>query len=74
MTRLVRSANGVVVDSTGKQNGRGAYVCDRPVCWDKIVKSKLLDSALKTELSESEKAEIARHRPLSATHPAAGDT
>ncbi|KAA3662254.1 MAG: YlxR family protein, partial [Chloroflexi bacterium] len=56
LTRLVRTENGVIVDPTGKQNGRGAYVCDQPQCWDKIVKSRLLDKALKTEISADEKS------------------
>ena len=26
--------DGVVVDLSGKKNGRGAYLCDQVVCWD----------------------------------------
>jgi len=69
LTRIVRMQSGVQIDPTGKANGRGAYVCDRPECWTKIVKSKLLDSALKTEVSADEKAMIAAHQPNPPAHP-----
>ena len=65
LTRLVRTESGVVIDPTGKQNGRGAYVCDQPQCWDKIIKSQLLDKALKTEISADEKSAIASQQPVS---------
>ncbi len=63
LTRLVRTENGVVVDPTGKQNGRGAYVCDQPQCWEKIIKSQLLDKALKIEISADQKSAIASQQP-----------
>ena len=69
LTRIVRAQNGVQVDLTGKENGRGAYVCDRPDCWNKIVKCKPLDSEINTEVSEDEKANIAAHRPDPEAHP-----
>lgn len=62
LTRLVRTESGVVVDPTGKQNGRGAYVCDQQECWDKITKSQLLDKALKIKISANEKSMIASQR------------
>ena len=66
LTRLVRTETGIVVDPTGKQNGRGAYVCDQPQCWEKIVKSQLLDKALKTEISADQKSAIASQQPALA--------
>ena len=61
LTRLVRIADvGVVIDPTGKQNGRGAYVCDQAECWDKILNTQLLNKAFKTEVSNDEKANIAK--------------
>jgi predicted RNA-binding protein YlxR (DUF448 family) len=33
MTRLVRRADGsVAVDPSGKESGRGTYLCDQPAC------------------------------------------
>ncbi len=64
LTRIVRTPDeGVVVDLTGKQNGRGAYVCQQPKCWDKIVNSPILNQALKTAVMIEEKATINEHRP-----------
>jgi predicted RNA-binding protein YlxR (DUF448 family) len=65
LTRLVRTADaGVVVDPTGKRNGRGAYLCDQPECWDKATQTQVLDKVLATLVSEAEKAAIAAHRPV----------
>jgi predicted RNA-binding protein YlxR (DUF448 family) len=65
LTRLVRTAGaGVLVDPTGKQNGRGAYLCDQPECWDKATQTQVLDKVLATLVSEAEKAAIAAHRPV----------
>lgn len=67
---------GVVVDLTGKRNGRGAYVCDQPACWDRILNQpSLLNQALKTQVSEEERVAIAGYKPDEAaekvddTHP-----
>jgi predicted RNA-binding protein YlxR (DUF448 family) len=68
LTRLVRTADeGVVVDPTGTRNGRGAYVCNQPACWDKILrKSGLLDQALKTTLTPLEVEALVAHKPALA--------
>lgn len=61
LTRIVRTTDsGVLVDPTGKRNGRGAYVCDQPACWDKIVRhAGILNQALNAQLTEAELAAIA---------------
>lgn len=57
MTRIVRTPEMVIkVDPTGKHNGRGAYLCDQPACWDKAVKKNLLNHALRTQLTDEDKA------------------
>lgn len=65
LTRIVRTAeDGVVIDPTGKRNGRGAYVCDQPACWDKIVRqTAILNAALNTQVTEPELVAIAAQRP-----------
>ncbi len=51
LVRIVRPPDGpVAVDPTGKRNGRGAYLCDRPTCWERAIGTPLLARALKTEL------------------------
>jgi predicted RNA-binding protein YlxR (DUF448 family) len=60
LTRVVRvPEDGVAIDPTGKQPGRGAYVCDRPECWEKILSSNLLDRALRTKISATAKEALA---------------
>jgi predicted RNA-binding protein YlxR (DUF448 family) len=64
LTRLIRTPEaGIVIDATGKQNGRGAYVCAQPACWDKIINTNLLAQALKSDITTDEKAELNKQRP-----------
>ena len=49
LTRIVRIGEGLVeVDPTGRKNGRGAYLCDKQVCWERAVTTPILAKALKT--------------------------
>lgn len=50
MLRLVRTPEGVMIDSTGKLAGRGAYLHNRRSCWEKGLHGQLAH-ALKTELT-----------------------
>jgi len=50
LTRIVRRPDGVLIDPTGKLNGRGAYVHDRKSCWERSLKGALA-SALKASFS-----------------------
>jgi hypothetical protein len=53
LIRIVRKENGEFsVDATGKQNGRGAYVCRNTECLKKAVKSKGLERAFKVGIPE----------------------
>ena len=53
LVRVVRTADGVVVDPTGKLAGRGAYLHDRRSCWEIGLRGSLVH-ALKVELSTSD--------------------
>lgn len=68
LTRVVRTPdNGVVIDPTGKRNGRGAYLCDQLACWDKaLAQPAILNQALQTQVSDAERAAIAERRPEAA--------
>jgi uncharacterized protein len=57
MIRIVRTADGVQVDPTGKLAGRGAYLHDRRECWEHGIKGGLAH-ALKTELSVDDRARL----------------
>ena len=51
LTRVVRTPEGTVaIDPTGKRNGRGAYLCERPACWESAVRTGGLARALKRTL------------------------
>ena len=51
LIRIVRTPEGaVVLDSTGKRSGRGAYVCPDPACLTKARKSRALERAFETEI------------------------
>ena len=57
MDRIVRTANGVQVDPTGKLAGRGAYLHDRRECWERGLKGALAH-ALKTTLAADDRARL----------------
>ncbi len=61
LTRVVRTPDsGVLVDPTGKRSGRGAYLCDQPGCWEKVIRhAGILNQALNAQVTEVELAAIA---------------
>lgn len=53
LRRVVRTPEGeVVLDTTGRKNGRGAYLCTKPECLKKAIKTRALERALGAPLSE----------------------
>lgn len=51
MLRILKTADGEMVsDVTGRQNGRGAYLCFSKECLQKAVKTKGLDRAFRTKV------------------------
>ncbi len=57
MVRIVRNANGVHIDPTGKLAGRGAYLHDQRDCWERGLKGALAH-ALRVELSTEDRARL----------------
>jgi predicted RNA-binding protein YlxR (DUF448 family) len=53
MTRLVRTPDGVLIDTAGKLAGRGAYLHNLHSCWQIGLKGALR-RALKTDLSSAD--------------------
>ena len=52
LIRIVKNkANEILVDKTGKLNGRGAYICNNVECLEKLIKSKRLERVLETNIS-----------------------
>lgn len=62
MRVLKTSEDEIILDTTGKKNGRGAYICFSKECFEKAIKNKGLERSLKTgippEVYESLKKEI----------------
>ena len=50
LTRIVRTAERVEIDPTGKLAGRGAYLHNKRSCWERGLKGPLAH-ALKTEMT-----------------------
>lgn len=49
--RVIRTPEGEIrLDTTGRSNGRGAYLCADPACVQKAAKRHALTRALKTEI------------------------
>ena len=54
LIRLVRTPEGeIIIDPTGKANGRGAYVCKSANCGELGVQKDRLSRALKTTLTQA---------------------
>ena len=55
LVRVVRTLAGPVrIDPTGKQSGRGAYLCYSPDCWQAALKRGVLPRALKIDAIPSD--------------------
>ncbi len=53
MMRILRTSEGdIILDTTGRKNGRGAYVCCTMECFEKAVKNKGLERSLKCKVPQ----------------------
>ena len=53
LLRIVKNKDNIIkVDESGKQSGRGAYICYDMECLEKAKKSKKLENALETKIEE----------------------
>ena len=52
LVRVVRTNQGpIIVDITGRESGRGAYLCRIPDCWSRATRKGALARSFKTDLS-----------------------
>ena len=59
LLRIVKNKEGdLFIDTTGKKNGRGAYICRNEECLSKLQKQKSLNKAFKMNINESFYKEI----------------
>lgn len=62
LIRIVLFADGAIaVDETGKQNGRGAYLCRQRACWHKALERGSLGRALRAPLTSELIDELAAY-------------
>ena len=54
MIRVLKTTEDqVILDATGRKNGRGAYLCFNKECLKKAVKKKGLERSLKIEITQN---------------------
>lgn len=53
LIRVIKTEDEVLLDATGKKNGRGAYICADPECLKKARKSKGLERSLKVAIPDT---------------------
>jgi predicted RNA-binding protein YlxR (DUF448 family) len=59
LLRLVRTTSGEVeIDTTGRKEGRGAYICPARPCWEKALKGKQLEITLRTGISQANRDKL----------------
>lgn len=63
LTRLVVSGNGLEIDPSGKQTGRGAYLCTKADCWERAAQTDALNKALRTTLSDTDRQRLKQAQP-----------
>ena len=52
LNRIIRTPEGeILLDTTGRKNGRGAYICNNPECLKKAQKVKGLERSLKVSIT-----------------------
>lgn len=53
LIRIVLNKEGeITIDKTGKLEGRGAYICDKIDCLEKVIKTKRLERTLNTKIED----------------------
>ena len=61
LVRVVRAPGGSVeLDITGKQAGRGAYLCRTRECWEVGLKRGRLEHSLRTKLSPDDRERLVK--------------
>lgn len=52
LVRVLKTAEeNIIIDLTGKQNGRGAYICRSEECLKRAMKTKAIERSLSTSIS-----------------------
>ena len=59
---LKTDTEGIIIDVTGKKNGRGAYICPNADCFAKAVASKGLERSFKMPSRKNRKRRICNRK------------
>jgi len=61
LIRIVKTPdNKIIIDPTGKANGRGAYICPRRDCLEASIRSKRLVRALDADIGPEDLKKLAK--------------
>jgi uncharacterized protein len=61
LIRIIGNENdGVRIESSGKHQGRSAYLCKSKACWERGLKKDRLDLSLRMNISKEVKDELSR--------------
>lgn len=53
LVRVIRTPEGeYCIDTTGRKNGRGAYVCNNPECMKMAIRTRGLDRSFKEKIAD----------------------
>lgn len=52
LIRVLKTEEGIVLDKTGRKNGRGAYLCLSGECFEKARKNRGIERSLKMSVPE----------------------
>ncbi len=63
LIRLVIADGSLMIDESGKMNGRGAYLCQNKECWMKAAAHMQLSRALRRKLSDGDRDYLRQMTP-----------
>jgi predicted RNA-binding protein YlxR (DUF448 family) len=62
LVRLVRTKEGKIeIDTAGKKEGRGAYICPNRACWEKALQGQQLERTLRTGLTREDRENLMKN-------------
>ena len=60
LIRVLKTDEGIIIDDTGKKNGRGAYICPNADCLKKAIDNKGLERSFKMPVDKRVYEELKR--------------
>ena len=60
LIRVLKTEEGMILDETGRKNGRGAYLCRSTACFQRARKNRGIERSLKMSVPEEVYQELAQ--------------